>query len=313
MDGQGGMPPGGPRIRRLPDGLVNRIAAGEVIERPASVVKELVENSLDAGATRIDIVMRDGGRTLIVVADDGHGMGAGDLELAVERHATSKLPHDDLMRIGSLGFRGEALASIGAVSRATVTSRARGGDLAWSIEVEGGRVGEPCPGALVRGTRIEIRDLFHATPARLKFLKSERAEFGHAREVIERLAMAHPDVAFSLVHGERTALRLEAGTGESGDDAQRLVSQRSWEREFAAKLGRGERRTRRCSDNRARRAFPPSVYRNASRQYMFVNGRPVRDALLGMERCVAPTPTSCRGTATRCWRSSSNCPETGWT
>ena len=279
MDGQGGMPPGGPRIRRLPDGLVNRIAAGEVIERPASVVKELVENSLDAGATRIDIVLRDGGRTLIAVADDGCGMGAGDLALAVERHATSKLPDGDLLRIGSLGFRGEALASIGAVSRTTVTSRARGADLAWSIEVEGGRVGEPCPGALVRGTRVEIRDLFHATPARLKFLKSERAEFGHAREVVERLAMAHPGVAFSLVHGERTALRLEAGTGDP-ETMRKARLAAVMGAEFAANsvVVNDERDGVRIT---GRAGLPTIGHRNAARQYMFVNGRPVRDALLG--------------------------------
>src|SRR6185503_11499440 len=145
------------RIRRLPEGIANRIAAGEVIERPASVVKELVENAIDAGATRIDVAFRDGGRTLIRVADDGTGMAGDDLELAVERHATSKLADDDLVDIRSLGFRGEALPSIGAVSRLGIISRARGAGEAWSIAVEGGRKSTVAPAALAEGTTVEVR------------------------------------------------------------------------------------------------------------------------------------------------------------
>ena len=268
----------GARLRRLPEGVVNRIAAGEVIERPASVVKELVENALDAGASRIDVVMREGGRALIAVTDDGHGMNADELRLAIERHATSKLPDDDLLQISSLGFRGEALASIGAVSRATVTSRARGAADAWGITVEGGAVTGPFPCALSRGTRVEIRDLFYATPARLKFLKSERAEFGHARETLERLAMAHPGVAFSLTHGERTSLRLDVPSGEDADVGQARLGA-VMGREFAENalpvdVTREEVRISGFA------GLPTFNRRNAGRQYLIVNGRPVRDGLL---------------------------------
>jgi DNA mismatch repair protein MutL len=196
------------RIRRLPEGTVNRIAAGEVIERPASVVKELAENALDAGARRIDIVFADGGRSLIRVSDDGGGMGAGELELAVERHATSKLADDDLIRITSMGFRGEALASIGSVSRLRLASRVPGGDSAYEIRIEAGRKFKVRPAALAGGTDIEVRDLFFAVPARLKFLKSARAEAAEAAEVVRRLAMAHPDVGFSFHVDGRSLIDL---------------------------------------------------------------------------------------------------------
>src|SRR6185437_3549446 len=185
-------------IRLLPETLVNRIAAGEVIERPASALKELVENAIDAGATRIDVTLKEGGQSLVVVSDDGIGMDREELALAVERHCTSKLPDDDLLKIDHLGFRGEALPSIGAVSRLTITSRKRGSDSAWVIAVEGGAKAAVQPAALSQGTRIEMRDLFYATPARLKFLKSARAEREAAIDVVERLAMAYPGVAFTV-------------------------------------------------------------------------------------------------------------------
>src|SRR5262249_31529086 len=178
-------------IRVLPPTVVNRIAAGEVIERPASAVKELVENAIDASATRIDVTLREGGRSLIAVADDGSGMSAEELTLAVERHATSKLPDDDLTHISTLGFRGEALPSIGAVRRRTITSRKAGNDTAWMLMVEGGAKSTLQPAALGPGTRVELRDLFYATPARLKFLKAARTELDHVEDVINRLAMAH--------------------------------------------------------------------------------------------------------------------------
>ncbi|MEH6755079.1 MAG: DNA mismatch repair endonuclease MutL, partial [Alphaproteobacteria bacterium] len=190
-------------IRRLPETLVNQIAAGEVIERPASAVKELVENAVDAGARQIDVVLRDGGRTMISVTDDGCGMSPEELSLAVERHATSKLPDDDLTHIATLGFRGEALPSIGSVSRLSIASRPLGSD-GWEIRVEGGKISPPQPAALTGGTRVEVRDLFFATPARLKFLKAERTEMDHAVNAVQRLAMAHPEVAFSIGDGERT-------------------------------------------------------------------------------------------------------------
>src|SRR5665213_238701 len=193
-------------IRQLPSVLVNRIAAGEVVERPASAVKELVENAIDAGASRIEVILAEGGQTLIVVSDDGEGMSADELVLAVERHCTSKLPDDDLLRIRSLGFRGEALPSIGAVSRLTLTSRRRGAETGWMIAVEGGTKQAPMPASHAQGTRVEVRDLFFATPARLKFLKSARAEAAAITEVVKRLALAHPSVRFTLAGSDRTEI-----------------------------------------------------------------------------------------------------------
>jgi len=198
-------------IRRLPETLVNRIAAGEVVERPASAVKELVENALDAGARRVEVSLRDGGKALIAVTDDGRGMTAEELELAVERHATSKLPDDDLVNIRHLGFRGEALPSIAAVSRLTLSSRAEGAEEAWSLSIEGGRKAGVKPAALQKGSRIEVRDLFFATPARLKFLKQSRTETGHVLDQLKRLAMAHPLAAFKLEEEGRSFLDLPAG------------------------------------------------------------------------------------------------------
>src|SRR5579863_743230 len=205
-------------IRRLSEGTVNRIAAGEVVERPAAVVKELVENALDAGASRIEIAASNGGADLILVEDDGSGMNEADLSLAIERHATSKLPErngeDDLSHIETLGFRGEALPSIGAVARLAIVSRTGTGE-AHEIKVDGGRLSGPGPAAFrapgQHGTRVEVRELFYATPARLKFLKSIRSEDIATLDVVKRLAMARPDVAFTLTLDGRRVLDLEAG------------------------------------------------------------------------------------------------------
>lgn len=271
-------PAGRPVVRRLPETLVNRIAAGEVVERPASALKELVENSLDAGARRIDVVLRDGGRTLIQVSDDGHGLDPDTLSLAVERHATSKLPDDDLTHISTLGFRGEALPSIGAVSRLSITSRAGGAPAAWRIRVEGGAVGIPEPAALTAGTRVEVRDLFYATPARLKFLKIPRTEQAHAVEILQRLAMAAPAVGFTLSDGTRTLLNLEAAQGDLFEiRLARLGAVMG--REFAADALPidAERQGYRLTGY----AGLPTLHRRTSaHQYLFVNGRPVRDRLL---------------------------------
>src|SRR3984893_3504942 len=196
-------------VRQLSEGMVNRIAAG-VVERPASVVKELLENALDAGARRVEVVTDGGGRRLIRVTDDGTGMTARDLALAVERHATSKLPDDDLLDICTLGFRGEALPSIGAVARLTITTRHADEPHAFAITVDGGHKGEAKPAALGEGTRVEVRDLFYATPARLKFLKTDRTESEAIREVVRRLAMSRPDVAFTLVGEERAPVTWAA-------------------------------------------------------------------------------------------------------
>jgi len=265
-------------IRRLPDTLVDRIAAGEVVERPASAAKELIENAIDAGATRIDVNIRDGGQTLIAVTDNGSGMTPDELELAVQRHATSKLPDDDLTTIATLGFRGEALPSIGAVSRMTVTSRTANGDGAWMIRIDGGRVTPPAPAAQDPGTRIEVRDLFYAVPARLKFLKTARTEQGRVVEVMQRLAMAHPEIAFTLSDGSRDVLKLPAATGDLFD--ARLAR-------LGAIMGKDFRENAFAIDAEREGyrltgyAGVPTLNRgNAAMQFLFVNGRPVRDKLL---------------------------------
>jgi DNA mismatch repair protein MutL len=265
-------------IRQLPPIVVNRIAAGEVVERPAAAVKELVENAIDAGATRIDITLREGGQALIAVADNGHGMNRDELALAVERHCTSKLPDDDLLDIRMLGFRGEALPSIGAVSRLRIVSRradeSDGADSGWEIAVEGGIKHAPVPAAHPPGTRVEVRDLFFATPARLKFLKTPRSERDQAVDTVRRLAMACPEIAFTVIgDDERVLLRLPAAT--------------SREMRLAALLGRdfaensvsvmAERQGFRLSGQ----IGLPTLNRGLPRdQYLVVNGRPVRDKLL---------------------------------
>ena len=265
-------------IRRLPETVINRIAAGEVVERPASAVKELVENSLDAGASRIEIGLRDGGKSLIAVTDDGCGMTPEDLSVAIERHATSKLAGDDLFDIRTMGFRGEALPSLGAVSRMAITSRTPDADSAWTIKVEGGAVSAASPAAHPPGTRIEVRDLFYATPARLKFLKSERAETGQVLDTVKRLAMARPDVAFILHDGSRERLRVSAATADMLDARlDRLGAIMG--REFAenALAIAAERDGVRLEGY----AGVPTLNRaNAMQQFLFVNDRPVRDKLL---------------------------------
>lgn len=269
-------------IRRLPETLVNRIAAGEVVERPASAVKELVENAIDAGARRIDVAIANGGRSLISVGDDGKGMARDELPVAVERHATSKLPSDDLLDIRWLGFRGEALPSIGAVSRLSIVSRQENDDSAWAIEVEGGKVGGVKPAAAGKGTRIEVRDLFYAVPARLKFLKSDRAEDLAVQEIMRRLAMAHPAIAFTLQQDGRISFRADAVPAslmEDGQDLQQLGRlEQILGRDFAdnAVPIRAEREGIRLTGH----AGLPTYNRgNAQHQYLFVNGRPVRDKL----------------------------------
>ena len=264
-------------IRRLPPTLVNRIAAGEVVERPSSAVKELVENAIDAGAGRIEIALRDGGRALIAVDDDGAGMTADELALAVERHATSKLPDDDLFRIQTLGFRGEALPSIGSVSRLAIVSRAAGAGEGCAIAVEGGAIGPVRPAARAAGTRVEVRDLFYATPARLKFLKSARSELRHAVDTVRRLALAEPGIAFSLASEERSHLRYDSGTGDLLDaDAARLVQVMGAEFVENSAVVEAEREEIRLTG----RAGLPTLNRgNAQAQFVFVNDRPVQDRL----------------------------------
>ncbi|HEY1630103.1 MAG TPA: DNA mismatch repair endonuclease MutL [Rhizomicrobium sp.] len=263
------------RIRRLAEGTINRIAAGEVVERPASAVKELVENALDAGARRIDVTASNGGADLILVEDDGEGMAADDLRLAVERHATSKLAEDDLSHIVTMGFRGEALPSIGAVARLCIASRTTASE-AHEIRVEGGAIAGPAPASFhargQSGTRVEVRELFYATPARLKFLKSARSEDLAICDVVKRLAMARPDVAFTLTLDGRRSLDLE-----SADRLQRLA--RIMGRDFGDNAAAVE--TQREGVRLTGFAGLPTYNRaNAAMQFLFVNGRPVRDKLL---------------------------------
>jgi DNA mismatch repair protein MutL len=269
-------------IRRLPETLVNRIAAGEVVERPASAVKELVENAIDAGARRIDIATASGGRTLISVADDGKGMAPDDLPVAVERHATSKLPGDDLLNIQWLGFRGEALPSIGAVSRLNIVTREKAADSASQLEVDAGKVGAVKPAAAGPGTRIEVRDLFYAVPARLKFLKTDRAEDLAVQEIVKRLAMAHAGIAFTLQQDGRTSFRADAVPDNLLDDPQNTQRLGRLEqilgRDFADNAV--EIRAEREGIHLTGYAGLPTYNRgNAQHQYLFVNGRPVRDKL----------------------------------
>lgn len=265
-------------IRLLPETLVNRIAAGEVVERPAAAVKELVENALDAGAARIDVAVRDGGKALISITDDGCGMTPDELALAVERHATSKLPSDDLLDIASFGFRGEALPSIGAVSRLSLASRPRGAESGWEVVVDAGRKHPPQPAAVAPGTRVEVRDLFAAVPARLKFLKQARTETEHIVETLERLAMAHPMVGFSLTDDGRALRRFQATNGDLLDARLNRLGQ-VLGRDFQdnavpVDAERGDVRLTGW-------AGLPTLHRPTQRhQYLFVNGRPVRDKLL---------------------------------
>lgn len=262
------------RIRRLSEGTVNRIAAGEVIERPASVVKELVENAIDAGASQVDVAFMGGGKSLIRVSDDGIGMGPEDLALAVERHATSKLADDDLIDIRFLGFRGEALPSIGSVSRLTIASRPRAGGDPHVIAVEGGHLTPPRPTALTRGTEIDVKDLFFATPARLKFLKADRTETAEAAEVVRRMALAHPEVGFSFATEERRLVDVPKGEGEEAR-IRRILGTEFMENAVPFEMEREGVRVRGY-------AGLPTWSRNTSgHQYMFVNGRSVRDKLIG--------------------------------
>ena len=267
-----------PAIRRLPEGLVNRIAAGEVVERPASVVKELVENALDAGAARIGVAVEGGGRGLIAVTDDGCGMVADDLLLSIERHATSKLDDDALIRITSYGFRGEALPSIGAVARLRLLSRTAEADSAWALEVDGGDVGTVKPAAGPRGTRVEVRDLFYRTPARLKFLRAERSETEAVGETVRRLALAAPAVAFALEVDGRAAWRADPVLADPVE-ARRQRAAAVMGREFrdASLVVEAVREAIRLD---ALIALPTASRNDARHQYLFVNGRPVQDKLL---------------------------------
>jgi DNA mismatch repair protein MutL len=272
------------KIRRLSEGTVNRIAAGEVVERPAAAIKELVENAIDAGATRIDIAAANGGADLLLVEDDGIGMSADDLKLAIERHATSKLPvsggEDDLSHIVTMGFRGEALPSIGAVARLSLTSRTADGEAA-EIAVDGGRIEGPRPAAFLargqHGTRAQVRELFYATPARLKFLKSTRSEDLAITDMVKRLAMARPDIGFTLTLDGRKAIDLPSEPDLMDGRLPRLA--RIMGRDFGDNAVRVEAAREGVSLS-GYAGLPTYNRANAAMQFLFVNGRPVRDKLL---------------------------------
>ncbi len=265
-------------IRILPSNLINQIAAGEVIERPASAVKELVENAVDAGATSVEVRLSEGGKTLITVADNGKGMTPQELELAVERHATSKLPDDNLFNICYMGFRGEALPSIASVSRLSIVSRAQGADNAWKLEVNGGEKKRPMPAALGNGTRVEVRDLFYATPARLKFLKTAAAETAQCSDMLQRIALANPQIAFSLYENDKKKFALPTCGGDLFEARlERIAAVMG--REFADNSIRIEA-AREHVKIYGYVSLPTLNKANSLSQYLFVNNRPVRDKLL---------------------------------
>jgi DNA mismatch repair protein MutL len=264
-------------IRQLTPETINRIAAGEVVERPASAVKELVENAIDAGATEIEVVAAGGGLSLIRVTDNGAGMSPADLVLAVERHATSKLADDDLFNIAFLGFRGEALPSIGSIARLEIASRPKAAREGASIVVDRGEKQAVGPAAVNTGTRIEVRELFSATPARLKFMKSERSENMAISEVVKRLAMAHPDIGFELQTGERVGLKLPREDATPDGHLKRLgrIMGREFLADALAIAGAHE-----GVEIRGFAGLPTLHRPDAGMQFLFVNGRPVKDRLL---------------------------------
>ena len=269
-------------IRRLPDVIINQIAAGEVVERPASAIKELVENALDAGASRIDIRLVNGGLDGLVVDDDGIGMTPEELSLAVERHATSKLPDDDITSIHHFGFRGEALPSIGSVSRLTLASRRQGSDEAWEITVDQGQVGAVKPSSRQKGTRVEVTQLFQSTPARLKFMKTPRTEAMQCTDMIKRLAMAHPDVAFKLSDQDKTFLDLPQRVIDGLDlAADPEAASRLRMRDILCGTFADEARHINAQRGNVTLSgfigLPTFNKPTTAAMYLFVNGRPVRD------------------------------------
>jgi len=262
-----------PAIRRLPETLINRIAAGEVVERPASALKELVENAIDSGAARIAVRIDEGGLDRIEVTDDGCGMSPQEMILALERHATSKLPDNAIERVATLGFRGEALPSIASVARLTLQSRPRGADNGWQLRIDHGAGVEEGPAALPPGTRVRVENLFERVPARRKFLRSARSEYAACLDVVRRLAMARPDIAVSFDHGERRILALQAGEAIEARVAQ-TIDRALAGNGVSIDLQRGDMRLTGV-------AGLPTFNRGVSdHQYLFVNGRPVKDRLL---------------------------------
>ena len=265
-------------IRVLPSNLINQIAAGEVIERPASVLKELVENAIDAGAHKIEVTLTGGGKNILTVVDDGDGMSPEELNLAVERHATSKLPDDDLFQINFLGFRGEALPSIGSVARLMIVSRKKGASEGAKISVEGGIKSAVEPAAIGGGTRIEVRDLFYTTPARLKFLKADASEAAQCAEMLQRIALANPHVAFYLYSDGKKKLALNVCTGELPEARRRRIAD-VLGAEFKENSVPITAQNEFC-DISGFVSVPTYHKANSLSEFLFVNNRPVRDKLI---------------------------------
>ncbi|MEE1878506.1 DNA mismatch repair endonuclease MutL [Altererythrobacter litoralis] len=266
-----------PQIRRLPESLINRIAAGEVVERPAAALKELVENAIDAGASRIVVKLVEGGLGKLEVIDDGCGMSADEMALALERHATSKLPDEAIEQVSTLGFRGEALPSIASVAQLTIESRVRGAEDGWRRVVDHGQLVEEGPAALPPGTRVKVEKLFAKVPARRKFLRSERSEYAASLDVVRRLAMARPEVAISLEHGERRIFSLQADE-PLADRVAGIVARELKDNSVAIAAEReGPGGMMRLSGIAGLPTYNRGV---ADHQYLFVNGRPVKDRLL---------------------------------
>ncbi len=265
-------------IRILPSNLVNQIAAGEVVERPASALKELVENAIDAGAHKVEITLAGGGKNLLVVSDDGCGMSPEELELAVERHATSKLPTDDLFAINFLGFRGEALPSIASVSKLSIISRKRGEKDGWQINVNGGEKEGIKPAATPEGTRIEVRDLFYTTPARLKFLKTDAAETGQCIDMLQRIALANPQVAFYLYSDGKKKIGYNACLGDVQTARRQRIADvmgREFEENSLPITAQNE-----FCDISGFVSLPTFNKANSLSEFIFVNNRPVKDKLI---------------------------------
>jgi len=262
-----------PQIRRLPETLINRIAAGEVVERPASALKELLENAIDASASQIAVFILDGGLSRIEVTDDGCGMSPDEIELALERHATSKLPDEAIEQVATLGFRGEALPSIASVARLSIESRPRGSEEGWRRVVDHGVVVEEGPAALPPGTRVRMESLFARIPARRKFMRTSRSEYAACLDVVRRLAMARPDIGFTFTHGDRRILQLQKGQ-EVAERVAQIVARELADNGVSLDLERGPMRLTGV-------AGLPTYNRGvADHQYLFVNGRPVKDRLL---------------------------------
>jgi DNA mismatch repair protein MutL len=262
-----------PVIRRLPESLINRIAAGEVVERPASALKEVLENAIDSGASRIAVALLEGGLAGIEVTDDGCGMTPADMALALERHATSKLPDEAIEQVATLGFRGEALPSIASVARLTIESRPAGADQGWRRVVDHGALRADEPAALPHGTRVKIENLFAQIPARRKFLRSDRSEYAACHDVVRRLAMARPDIGFSLEHNARRVFAVQGGEGTAARVAQ-IVARELADNGVEVDERRGEMRLSGIA------GLPTWNRGVADHQYLFVNGRPVKDRLL---------------------------------